>query len=484
MDSKVKKFLRFKWKGKLYEWQVLPFGLKCSPRILTNMVKPIVTFLRGRGISLTAFMDDFTNQAGCRCKAIFQIHVIALVFMCCGWSVNWTKTILEPTQSPIHLGFLWDTVGRTIALPEDKTTRVESWAKKLLANKKTTQEDLECFVGTLVSTTPAVWKAPLHYRALQITLLVSLRKFGRDKRRSVFFSHGSLRDLDWWASGGLRANNVSPWRMPSPTLHIWSDASTYAGGAVSDSGSHFQRSWSEEESRKHINWLELRAARYALLELASPGDVVQLHLDNMTAIAFIRKLGGTRSRLLCKESLLLWRQAIRRNITILPPQWISTEENTEADFLSRHKLLRWDFKLAPSEFRRICRRLQVRPTLDAFASRGSHQIPRYMTWEEDHRAVAINALDYYWDPVTWLFPPVPLLPLVLERVQEQQIEAILICPGWKGAMWWPQLVELRTETAPVRLPAAADCLKLPKGSTEELPRLDPLYAFLIRGKTV
>ena len=62
--------------------------------------------------------------------------------------------------------------------------------------------------------------------------------------------------------------------------------------------------------------------------------------------------------------------------------------------------------------------------------------------------------------------------------------AILICPGWEGAMWWPQLVELRTEMAPVRLLAAADCLKLPKGSTEELPNFDPLYAFHIRGKTV
>ena len=24
----------------------------------------------------------------------------------------------------------------------------------------------ECFVGTFISTTPAVWKAPLHFRAL------------------------------------------------------------------------------------------------------------------------------------------------------------------------------------------------------------------------------------------------------------------------------------------------------------------------------
>ena len=52
-----------------------------------------------------------------------------------------------------------------------------------------------------------------------------------------------------------------------------------------------------------------------------------------------------------------------------------------------------------------------------------------MTWEQDSRVTAINALDYYWDPETYLFPPVPLIPLVLEGVLEQQIEAILVCPG-------------------------------------------------------
>ena len=81
MRAQIKKFLRFKWRRKLYEWQVLPFGLKCSPRILPNMGTPIVKFLCSRGISLMAFMDNFTNQAKCRCKAIFDIHVIALVFM-------------------------------------------------------------------------------------------------------------------------------------------------------------------------------------------------------------------------------------------------------------------------------------------------------------------------------------------------------------------------------------------------------------------
>ena len=118
----------------------------------------------------------------------------------------------------------------------------------------------------------------------------------------------------------------------------------------------------------------------------------------------------------------MWQEAIRRNITILPLHWISTLDNTEADFLSRHRLQRWDFKLISSEFWRICHKLQVWPTLDAFASKGSHQIPRNMTWDQDPRAVAANALIQDWDPVTWLFPLVPLIPFALDGVLQQQIE--------------------------------------------------------------
>ena len=97
--------------------------------------------------------------------------------------------------------------------------------------------------------------------------------------------------------------------------------------------------------------------------------------------------------------------------------------------------------------------------------------------------MAVNTLYCYWDLVTWLFPWIPLIPLALEGVLEQQIMAFLICPGWTGATWWPQLVELRTK-APICLPVAADCLKFPKGCTEELPNLDPLYTFHISGKDI
>ena len=45
INKSFKKFLRFQWLGSLFEWQVLPFGLKCSPRVLTKVLKPVMAFL-------------------------------------------------------------------------------------------------------------------------------------------------------------------------------------------------------------------------------------------------------------------------------------------------------------------------------------------------------------------------------------------------------------------------------------------------------
>ena len=89
---------------------------KNSPRILTFIIKLVLCFLCVRRISLTAYMTNFTSQVRC----------------VCGCSINWVKTFLDTTWTLIHLGFLLNTNTNTITLPEDKTSQVEIWVKKLL----------------------------------------------------------------------------------------------------------------------------------------------------------------------------------------------------------------------------------------------------------------------------------------------------------------------------------------------------------------
>ena len=46
INENFRKFLRFSWRGKLFEFNVLPFGLTCSPRVVTKLLKPVMAFLR------------------------------------------------------------------------------------------------------------------------------------------------------------------------------------------------------------------------------------------------------------------------------------------------------------------------------------------------------------------------------------------------------------------------------------------------------
>ena len=94
-----------------------------------------------------------------------------------------------------------------IVLPEDKTSRLVDWTSKLLQDIHTTQGEHESLVGTLIFVSLAVWQSPLHYWALQQTLLESLRH-GRNASVIILLNRKCTIDLQWWSTNGLRTNKV------------------------------------------------------------------------------------------------------------------------------------------------------------------------------------------------------------------------------------------------------------------------------------
>ena len=219
-----------------------------------------------------------------------------------------------------------------------------------------------------------------------------------------------------------------------------------------------------------------------MLALAEPGDSVRLHIDNRTAAAYIQCQGGTKCNVLSQEALLLWEQAVSRDITLLTPHWIPTEENTAADFLSRYDMSLWEVMLDRETFSAILNHFRLQPTLDVFASRSTAQLSRYMSWERDPHAVAQDALIQPWDPVSYLFPPVPLLPKVIRQVKDQGIRAIMVCPQWPSALWWVSMTKMMVEP-PLKLPYYKRCVRTLDNSPVR-PYLDPLVALHISGKSL
>ena len=56
--SSDRKFLRFIWEGELYEFNCLPNGLSCAPRIFTKNFKPPLSTLHKQGHIAVAHLDD------------------------------------------------------------------------------------------------------------------------------------------------------------------------------------------------------------------------------------------------------------------------------------------------------------------------------------------------------------------------------------------------------------------------------------------
>ena len=214
--------------------------------------------------------------------------------------------------------------------------------------------------------------------------------------------------------------------------------------------------------------------------MAREGDQVRLYVDNRTACAYINKQGGTRSCVLAREACAMWEELVDQRINLLTTNWIASKDNCRADFLTRHRFESWEFQLHPTLFSLVVDHFSITPTLDAFASAQTAQLPRYMSWLEDPHAVARDALIAEWDPVTYLFPPVPMLLKVLEKVQQEEIEAILICPHWPAALWWQVAAKLMV-TEPLSLPPSKVATLTMEGGPASV-FLDPLQALQISGR--
>ncbi|KAK6191794.1 hypothetical protein SNE40_003386 [Patella caerulea] len=51
-----RKYLKFQWNSKLYQFRVLPNGLASAPRYFTTLLKPIFAFLRQQALTSSGYI--------------------------------------------------------------------------------------------------------------------------------------------------------------------------------------------------------------------------------------------------------------------------------------------------------------------------------------------------------------------------------------------------------------------------------------------
>lgn len=481
LHSKERRFFRFYWQGKKFQFTSLIMGLSTSPRVFTKVLKPVFATLRRKGHISTAYIDDSCLQGRTEYQCSQNILDTVQLLDSLGFTVHDKKSVFIPTKQIVFVGFILDSESMTVRLTDEKKEKIINLCSDTIQKSHIIIREFARLIGKLVATEPGVEYAQLRYKPLEKIKDKQLKKNRGNYDAIMFITPLCRTYILWWIHNLPSSFRVISHGKPSHT--IYTDSSKTGWGAFDETlnvktGGH----WSAEESKYHINFLELQAAFLGLKALCS--DEVDIHLklfmDNTTSCAYLANYGG-KKRALNNLATDIWSWCINRNIH-LSIGFVSGVLNSEADKLSRKINDDLEWTLDNNIFQSIVDRFG-QPDIDLFASRLNHKLDKYVSYTPDPHAFAVDAFSISWsDFYGYIFAPFSTLNMVLRKIVEDKTEALVVAPLWNTQSWWPQLAHLIVD-CPVRLPPAQKILHQPNDPTRVHPlRKLTLGAFRLSGK--
>ena len=426
-----------------YKYLVLPFGLMPGPWLFTEVVKQLKRWAAKNCHVLFQYLDDWLNLSLDREELIQITQNLVRLCTSLGLLVNTKKSELVPTQSIVFLGERLDLLQGRAFPTEERQADVRELVVRLQALDRAPLSLAESLLGKLVATYPTVPWGRLFMRRLQFQVLRALKK-GRSHRLKVRVSDLLKAHLKFWLDPQIWYLGV-PFHIPLPQLTVFTDASLEGWGVVCQNAM-YQGKWGHHSH--HINWLELKAVLIALriFQFTLRGRSVLFLIDNSTAVAYVNRLGGTRSNKLLELMLELGELARELGCQV-SARHIRGNLNVLADLASRvDQVVPSEWKLSREAFEWVCRNCPWgKPDLELFANHLNHHLPQYVSPCPDPQAWGIDAMECALpsDQVLYAFPPSCLLLPFLQRLQLLPRFRLVIIVQWSiQAKWLPVLHSL------------------------------------------
>ena len=438
------KYLKFFFRGKLYQFTCLPNGLSSGPRKFTKLLKPTLSFLRKLLIAIAAYIDDLFTCSSSFKKCEFNVKRCVEVLDSLRFIVHPEKSVSVPTKCIEYLGFIINSENMTISLSDRKKEKIRSLCTEILNEEFPVIRTVASLLGKFCSSFPAVQFGRLHYRALERDKIEALKfkKGNFDKKMTI--SSAGKDDIYWWLNNISTAFNVIG--MDNCEVTLKTDASKLGWGAVLGV-SCTNGSFTLEETELHINVLELRAIYFGLQSLCSNirNTSLKVLTDNTTAVHSVNNMSSCKSLICDLEVRKIWEWATMRN-NFITAAHIPGILNVEADAESRNSETTTKWKLNEALFRSILHHFRCSPSVDLFVSRINTQLPRFFAYRPDPNAEVINAFTVNWNKVDfYCFPPFSCIGKVIQKIISDKASGILIVPSWPNQYWYASLIDLLVE---------------------------------------
>ena len=162
-----RKFLRFSWKGEVYQFRALPFGLAPAPWLFTRVTKELCLVARRQGIRLHVYLDDWLLLAQTEARCLGHSEFVLNLCPNLGFILNDEKSDLIPSQSFLYLGMCFDTVKWKVSPSPQRLARLQEPLLVALALQAAPVRMLASLLGLMESMTLLLPLGRLHKRQFQ-----------------------------------------------------------------------------------------------------------------------------------------------------------------------------------------------------------------------------------------------------------------------------------------------------------------------------
>ncbi len=433
-------FLWFAFKGRAWQYRVLPFGLSLSPRVFTKVVEGALTPLREVGVRILNYLDDWLILAQSREQLGDPRDLVLRHLSQLGLRVNWEKSKLSPVQRISFLGVELDSVSMTARFTEERAQAVLNCLSSFRGRNVVPLKQFQRLLGHMASAAAVMPLGLLHMRPLQHWL--------------------NSRVLRWaWHRGTLRVGITQQCRRSQSP---WTDLAFLRAGVPLEQVSRHTVVTTDASSMGWGATCNGQAASGPCPALAhqlprAVGSAFSLTAVPATAVGQARaSLHGQHCGGLVHQPA--GRYTITPHVTARPPSppleshavqvTVRCSHPGEAQSCGRHALTT---ALIP---RRVATPSRDDPA-DLESIRGSLR--------------------------KYAFPPVRLLAQTLCKLREDEEQVLLVAPNWPTRTWFPELISLAT-APPWRIPLRKELLSQGVGTIwHPRPDLWNLHVWLLDG---
>ena len=458
-----------------YQFKILQFGNAYAVYCVTKLLKTVSVYMHSQSILFSIFIDDIRilnrDKKLCELETIFCTKILAWA----GWNVNHKKSILEPTQQLLYLGFFTDTINMMYFSPVKKLLVICDLINEALKKDKITKREMATILGKIAS------RKKSHGNIVQVMTRHCQHILGKavhvndiqDWEGFVVLDNHAKIELNYFLTNIVEFNGrkiqtcktplhviypneklyyteVEHYNPNSEEMYICSDSSESHSFLYEMEKFNFihEFKFSEEESQSSSGYRELLSV-IKFTELYKPMNVksnivIYWLTDSQNLYSFLKK--GSR-KLYIQEKILMIKKFEANHGVVIIPVWAPREDENLvlADLGSKFEKSTDEWSIDSNSYLEICKYFEHKPTIDCFASTKNRKCKRFFSKIPQEGSIGINFFVQQLEinEIYWICPPPHLIIDVIKLLSSYRcnLTVILFIPLWKNSNFWPFIVK-------------------------------------------